>query len=125
VQTDEPFFLWERKWSKKDRVQHAEDGGVGADAESERENSNGGEARGLAEHAESEAEILHKSFEKLRAAGVAAVLFLLFEPAGFESSAVNSFFAREAALDQFLDLTLEMEAELVVEFGLDFAAIEE
>ncbi len=48
--------IWERP--QKHGVDDGEDGGVGADAEGEREHGDGGEAGGLAQHAEGEADVL-------------------------------------------------------------------
>src|SRR5260221_383667 len=59
----------------------AEDGGVGADAESEGENRDRSEARRLSQRAQSVAHIVHERFEEVRAAGVAALLFDLLEAA--------------------------------------------
>src|SRR5258708_17677507 len=51
-----------RKWegAEKDGVDDGEDGGIGADAESEGEHGDGGEAWSLAEHPQPESEVLKK-----------------------------------------------------------------
>ena len=49
-----------RKRAQQDSVDEAEDGGVGADAEGESENGDGGEAWRLAEHPQPESEVLKK-----------------------------------------------------------------
>src|SRR5438309_536503 len=54
---DQPLGLRIRQRTEKNGVHHAENGGVGADAESEREYGDGGEARAALQHAEHIAEI--------------------------------------------------------------------
>ena len=66
-------FVRLRKWqrTKQHSVDDGENGAVGADAEGERKNSDGGEAWGFAQHAEGETEVLpacvHKGFPASRA----------------------------------------------------------
>src|SRR5213078_3055346 len=54
---DQPLGLRIRQRTQKNGVHHAENGGVGTDAESEREYGDGGEARAALQHAERIAEI--------------------------------------------------------------------
>ena len=54
-----------RKGPKKYGIDDAKDGGVGADAEGEGENGDGGEARGLAKLAEGEAAIREERMEPI------------------------------------------------------------
>ena len=60
---------------QQDGVDQAEDGGAGSDAERESENRDGSEAGIFAEHAESETDVLQKSFEEGEAAAVADGFF--------------------------------------------------
>src|SRR5438046_10306333 len=54
---DQPRGMRIRQRTQKNGVHHAENGGVGTDAESEREYGDGGEARAALQHAERIAEI--------------------------------------------------------------------
>jgi hypothetical protein len=60
---------------------------------------------------------LQKSFEETGAAGVAAVFFLLLEAPRFETSAASGFFKGKPRTNVLFDLTVQMEPELVVQFG--------
>ena len=51
--------MWVRQRPYQHRINHAEDGGASTDADGEREQGDGGEARGFAEHAEGYAKIQH------------------------------------------------------------------
>src|SRR5439155_8067622 len=64
--------IWKR--SEKHRVQHAEHGGVDADAERQREHSNSSETGVAAKLAQAEAYILKQCFEPLKAPCHAHVL---------------------------------------------------
>ena len=57
----EPSGFLDRKRVEEDGVDDGEDGGVGADAESERKNGDKGEARAFLEHTEAAAQVLTKS----------------------------------------------------------------
>ena len=57
VDRDDPIGLLVRERAKEDRVGHAEDGGVRADAESEGQDGDGGEARRFQKLAKGEAKI--------------------------------------------------------------------
>ena len=61
---DEPVAGRERQRPEDNAINDAKDGGVGADAEREREDSHGGEARVLQQLAEGEFEIVHNSLNR-------------------------------------------------------------
>src|SRR5580698_7789933 len=79
----------------------AEDGGIGADAEGESDDGDGGESGSFAQGAEPVANVLDESFDEVDAAG---------------------FAARDAGVDEFGDVLVEVEAEFVVKFGFDLGA---
>src|SRR6185437_1592597 len=79
------------KGSQKHGIHDAENGGVGADAESEREHGDGGEAGGFAEHAQGVAEVLRQIVNIVCAAHVAAFLFELFDAAEVQKSVAAGF----------------------------------
>src|SRR5487761_1813511 len=54
------WISYARQRPQKIRVEEAENGGVGADAERESENGDGGESWGFAEHAQAVAQILNQ-----------------------------------------------------------------
>src|SRR5215469_9974955 len=70
--------------SQQDGIHQAEDGRVGADAESEGEHGNASEAGRFAEHAESEAEVLQQGVEEGQAAAFAVDFSGLLEAAKVE-----------------------------------------
>src|SRR5690348_3198665 len=92
---DEPVRARHRKQVQGGGVENGEDGGVGADAEGEGEDGDCREARGLAQHAEAEAQILREAFDEADAAGLAALFLDAFEAAEFEARAAESFRARD------------------------------
>ena len=61
---------WERV--EHQAVHHCEDGGVCADAEREGQNGDGGEAGGIAHHAEGVADVLQQAGEEVSASGCAS-----------------------------------------------------
>ena len=63
-QRDELVRLWVGKRLEKYRIDHAEDGGVGADADGEGEQDGDGESGGFAETAKSELEIGEERFKR-------------------------------------------------------------
>ena len=104
---------------------NAEDGGGGADAERECENGDGGEAWTLAEHAQAVANSLHQIFDEVHTASVAAFFFDLIEGTEFQAGAAAGFCWCETGVDQLLDVLIEMEAELGVEFIFDGVALKQ
>src|SRR5207245_11002116 len=77
--------LYERvrlvKWQRaqQDRIDHAEDRGIRADAEGEGEHGDGRESGILAQHAQAEAQILDHRFEYRETAAVAIIFYRLVD----------------------------------------------
>src|SRR5439155_21396310 len=65
TQNDELFRMRHSQFTQQNMVGHRKDGSVGADAEGEGENGDGGEARGLAKLAEGEAAIREERMEPI------------------------------------------------------------
>src|SRR2546427_72241 len=71
----EPPRISKRQRPEQHSIHHAEDRGIRADAESEREDGDGGEARILAQYAQAVAKIHEEVFDGWPAPDGAAVLF--------------------------------------------------
>src|ERR1700679_4350968 len=69
----------------------AEDGGIGADAEGESDDGDGGESGSFAQGAEPVANVLHESFDEVDAAGFATFFFDVIFGAEFEAGAAGGF----------------------------------
>jgi hypothetical protein len=110
---------------KEDSVDHAENGRGCPDAEGESKNGNGSEAGRLAEHTESEAEVLEQSFEERQAAGFAVLLFGLLRAAEAEQGLAAGFVWRETALEIFFDGKLHVGSNFHVQLSVEFSATEE
>ncbi|SPF38492.1 hypothetical protein SBA4_2150027 [Candidatus Sulfopaludibacter sp. SbA4] len=102
-----------------------EDGGIGADAEGQRQYGDRGERRASREHPQSVAEIAPGDIQREDAAGVAGVVLHLVEAAEIEAGAARGFFTRGAGLLIFFDLAIEVEAQFLVEFLFDAVAAED
>jgi len=109
--------IWQR--FEKDGVNHAEDRGVGADAEREREDGDRGESGIFPQHAEGEAEILKRGFNERQAAEFAICFFELRSAAEANARGASGFFWRHATGDVFLRGEFEMRIELVLKFAVD------
>ena len=86
---------------EEDAVDDSEDGGIGADAEGEREDGDGGEGRILAQAADGVAHVLHEDFEGGTDADVADILFDLFHTAEIAAGFLERAFSGHAAADVF------------------------
>src|SRR5690348_3966799 len=122
---DEPVRARHRKQVQGGGVENGEDGGVGADAEGEGEDGDCREARGLAQHAEAEAQILREAFDEADAAGLAALFLDAFEAAEFESRAAESFGARDAGAEEIFSVGVDVGAKLGVHVGLHVGATQD
>jgi len=78
-QCQELFGLWIRQPAKQNGIDDAEDRGIRADAERERDHCRHREAGSLAQRAHREAKILDEIFETADAASVAAFFLSKFE----------------------------------------------
>ena len=115
-------FVGMREWerAKENGIDDGEDGGVGADAESESEDSDGGESRGFSEEAQGETRVVEERFEDRDGLLVADELLGLFEPAEFEESEAAGFLRRKTLTEIVIDVELEVGGELGVEVAVVF-----
>ena len=96
---DEILRHREREWPQKNAVDKTEDGGVCADAESKRENRNGGEPGIFAQHAHAVPQILQQRFHDVGTTGFAALLLGPVDSTKFQSRTTHRFLARDAGAD--------------------------
>ena len=113
-----------RQWLEQNSVDDAEDGGVRADAESEGENRNRGEAEILAHHAERVTRVGDESFEPEAAALLAAIFLDAFYRAELQRRLASRFIGRHAGSEVRGHLLFEVMAHLLAELPLPIAALE-
>src|SRR5215472_7313513 len=99
-----------------DRLQHygieeAEDGGVGADAERERENGYGGKAGRFAKHAKGETNILEHSIKQGEPSNLAVRFAQLRDSSQLNPGQALRFFLRGALADVLLGQDLDVRFE--------------
>ena len=107
------------------RVHHAEDGDVGADAEGENENGDEGEAAVAAEGAEGVLQILQKNVEFHKSSRFAVLVFRLFHAAEADERLAAGFVGSQAALDVLFDGELDVRGDLGFEVGVERRLAEE
>ena len=105
-----------RQLSQEQLVREAEDGGVGADAEGQSEHRDDGEAGRLAQHADSEAQILPAGFQERFPAGGADFFLGNVRAATFQAHGAESLFAAQALLQLFLGRHFEETVYFFFEF---------
>ena len=114
-----------RQRRQHNALDHAEDSGVGSDAESKREDCGGREARRAKELAQSVAEVLQQGFEERQPALPAVCFFGLRKAA----KTVHCGFARLMPVQPvgqiFLCGQVDVRAQLFVEFRVKMLAAEE
>ena len=86
AEQDELLRLLDGKIAEQDCVEKAEDGGVGADAEGEREQGDGGERRTAKQRAQAVGDILQKTFKPAPTPGE---MTLLAEESGIAEGAMG------------------------------------
>ena len=111
--------------AQQQRVDDAEDGDVGADAEGENEDGDEGEAAVAAEGAEGVTEILEKNVEFHKSSRFALLVFCQFDAAEANQRLAAGFKGSEAALDVFFDRHLDVRGDLGFEVGVERGLAEE
>ena len=114
-----------RERLEEDAAHHREEGGVGADAEREGHDRDGGEAGAAPEDAQAVAQVLEQRLDEADAARVAVLLLDRLDAAELEAGAPHRLVFAQAGAAVLVRLHLEVEAELLVELVLDGAAAEE
>ena len=89
-------------------VDDAEYGGAGADTQGKREDSDGGEPRIFAQHAQAEKQFAQQIFQPEDAAAFAAVFLGLLQAAEFEQRVAPGFFGGHAGAEIVGDMHFEM-----------------
>src|SRR5262249_41009888 len=97
---------------KQHGVDDAEDGGVGADAESERENRGERESGAGAKHSRTKADILDQMLNDRKTAAIAVQLLRLLEPAQVDQRVSARLLRCHAGADVVIDVHLQMAVEL-------------
>jgi hypothetical protein len=108
-----------KDWARaQDGIDDGEDGGVGADAESESEDDDGSEARIFAERAEGKAEILLSDFEKGETAAITIGFLGGFDAAEFQEGLAAGFGGRQAGAEVVVDVQLQVGFDFFGEFAI-------
>src|SRR5215472_4790038 len=118
LDADELFRAWIRQGYEQNSIHQAEDGGVRADAQSQRERSNKRERPVFAQHAQAETQILHEAVGEVDATRVAAFLLGALDGAKLDARPPQRFLAGHAATHQILGVRLDVEAQLRVQLAL-------
>src|SRR5580692_5230497 len=90
-EADDLFRIPVRERAEENAVDHAEDGGGGADTESQSQNGDGSESAGFFEQAEGEACVLEKSFEEWERTFVSGGFFGLLRTAELDEGLAAGF----------------------------------
>jgi hypothetical protein len=114
-----------RQRSQENRVDDAEDGRAGTDAERQREHGVHGERRILPQHAGGVAEIVRDGVHQADAPRVAAVFADLLEAAELEVGAAPGLVPSQAGLLVLPGLRLEMRAQFLVQIRVDGGALQQ
>ena len=114
-----------RQRAQEHAVHHAENGRVGADAESQGENRHAGKARVLHQHANAVADVLHQRLHRAPGAGVAAILLQRLDAAHAEHGMAARFPRVHSAAQVDLGLAIYVVLQFAVKIALVFRAISE
>lgn len=125
VERHELVGTLDRQWPQQHRVDQAEDGGVGAGAERQRDDGHGGKAALPAEHAQGVSQILERRLDERQAAAIPIDLFDLIDAAEGAQRRVPGVVSGHPSAPVLVDLHLEVAADLVVEIPLEPAAREQ
>ena len=112
---DELFRILVGKRTEQHSIDHAEYRRVCADAEGEGEDGDGGEAGGLAQHAEAEANVLQELLEPNETPHLACLFFDAGHIAKFAQRRITCFFLRRPLRLALLGLLLQMKLKLLLQ----------
>jgi hypothetical protein len=113
------------KHPEQHRVDQAEDRGVGADTQSQRNQGYDGKAGAPPEHTEPESQVLPQIVDDAESARVPASFLDQFHSAEGPQSRGASLLAIHAGPHVVLDLSFEMKAQLLVHLGFEPAFTEQ
>ncbi len=115
IQADEPLRLVEGQRLQQHAVDHAEDRGVGADADRQREKGHGAERRAAPQRAQRVAEVARQAGEPRQPSLVAHGVQRLRDTAGPNPRRARSVVARATAALFVFGRQVEVQAELLFE----------
>ena len=113
------FRILHGQSAEKERIDHAEDGSVCADAESERQDCDGSEAGGLPERARSKAQILPQRLHKRFPAGRADDFLRNFKIPPLQAHCPKSFLPSDAVPHLCLGSHFLVGAKLLIQVPVD------
>ncbi len=123
VDEEELLRVRDSQGSQKYRVDQAEDGGVRADAESQREDGDDGEGRRAAQQPQCIAEVGAKLVEQAQAERLAAFLRPGADTAELGAGAAARLRRRHPGPHEILRVAVEMELELVADRSIEIRAV--
>jgi len=118
VQRDDALDVRERQPLEQDAIDRAEDRGVGADADAEREHRGDGERRRLAQRARRVAEVLEQRLDVRAALGVADALLHLLHAPRLDERGAPRVLGGHARPHLLLDEQLDEPPQLAVELPI-------
>src|SRR6516225_6354620 len=121
----QPLRLLHAQHAQHDGVDHAEDGGIGSDAERQRDHGHSREAGIAAQLPQTVANILQEALDIVHPAHVAALLLEVFHSAHFAQGRVTGFLRRRTPCDLLLNQFLKVEAKLVGKLLLNTITLDE
>ena len=118
LQEHQPLAVVIGKRTQQYAVDDAEDGGVGTDAERQREDRRSGERPVLAQRSQRVADILHQHIEVASLSFITALFLVLLDCAEADSSTPFSLILVATLLEVLLGFHLEMERDLHIELAV-------
>jgi hypothetical protein len=100
-------------------------GTVEGTARQQRSPQRGEVSRAPGQSPEAVTQVLNKSFDRIDASHIPALLFDLLDAAQLTQRSVSSLLRRHSARDLLFDLAFKMEAQLVAQIVLDAIALEQ
>jgi hypothetical protein len=116
---DQLLRVGEGKRAKKQRVDYAEDGDVGADSKGKNKNGDEGETAVAAQGADGVTQILEKNVEFHKSSRFALFVFCQVDTAETNECLAAAFERSEAAPDVLLDGHFEMRGDFGFEVGVE------
>jgi len=114
---------WVRQRTQQDRVHHAEDGSVGADAQGQRDDGHNRERRTVAQHAEPVADVLPDGFHQNDSSNIASPFFELLNPAEGTHRLCTCLLRRHPLFDELLSLHVVVKSNLVIKLSFKLLAM--
>src|SRR5436305_5963800 len=116
LRSPEALALWHIQRMQDECIHDPENDCVCANGQRQREYRDQGEDGGLAEHPESQAQVLNKNVEEMSAHGLVTFLFVLFLDAEFDTRSSFSLRARQASTLQILGAQFDVRTDFLLHF---------